>query len=302
MEGPFPRDVPVVPDLFPGMDSGYSDTASDPSANEYCVEFQLQAAPLPANEKERIKALYRLKILDTVPEPQFDDLTALAAAVTACPIALVSLIDVNRQWFKAKCGIDGSETDRSLAFCAHAILSSELMEIPDARMDVRFANHPMVVGEPHVTFYAGMPLTSADGLCYGTLCVVDTKPRRLSPEQRELLRTLGRHVLGHMEARAGQQQSISSSLLLMRLLEFLPDGLITANVEGKLEHVNSIARQWHGVDPGTVPRERWQDYFQLFEPDGTTLLPLKNNPIARVQRGERAGHPRTQPVRSRGDV
>lgn len=247
----------------------------------------MQTAPLPSNEKERIQALYRLKILDTAPEPQFDDLTALAAALTGCPIALVSLVDVNRQWFKSKCGIDGSETDRSVAFCSHAILSGELMEVPDARVDPRFANNPLVLGEPHVTFYAGMPLTSADGFCYGTLCVVDTKPRSLSAEQRDLLHKLGRQVLGHMEARAGQQQGINSSMLLARLLEFLPDCLITANSEGKLEHVNSIARQWHGVDPGTVPRERWPDYFQLFEADGATLLPLKNNPIARVLRGER---------------
>jgi signal transduction histidine kinase len=249
--------------------------------------LQMQAAPLPPNEEERIQALYRLKILDTAPEPQFDDLTALAAALTGCPIALVSLIDVNRQWFKSKCGIDGSETDRSLAFCAHAILNRDLMEIPDARQDPRFAEHPMVVGEPHVTFYAGMPLTSDQGFCYGTLCVVDTKPRSLSDEQRDLLQKLGRQVLRHMEARAGQQQSINSSLLLARLLEFLPDGLITADVDGKLEHVNSIARQWHGVDPGTLPKERWYEYFKLYEADGMTLLPMKNNPITRVLRGER---------------
>jgi signal transduction histidine kinase len=247
----------------------------------------MQAAPLPANEEERIQALYRLKILDTAAEPQFDDLTALAAALTSCPIALVSLIDVNRQWFKSKCGIDGSETDRSLAFCAHAILNREIMEIPDARKDPRFAQHPMVLGEPHVTFYAGMPLTSDRGFCYGTLCVVDTKPRELTDQQRDLLQKLGRQVLRHMEARAGQQQSINSSMLLARLLEFLPDGLITADIDGKLEHVNSIARQWHGVDPATVPKERWYEYFKLYEADAMTLLPLKNNPITRILRGEK---------------
>ncbi len=248
--------------------------------------LQMLPAPLPFNEKERIQALYRLKILDTAPEPQFDDLTALASAITACPIALVSLIDVNRQWFKSRCGIDGTETDRSLAFCAHAILNGDIMEIPDARLDARFANHPLVVGEPHIRFYAGMPLTSAQGFCYGTLCVVDTQPRRLSAQQLELLRKLGRQVLGHMEARIERQQSISSSLLLARLLEFLPDGLMTTDMDGKLQHVNSIARRWHGVAPGTLPRERWQEYFQLFEPDGVTLLPLKHNPLARVLRGE----------------
>ncbi|HEY0963765.1 MAG TPA: ATP-binding protein [Pseudomonadales bacterium] len=247
----------------------------------------IHAAPLPSNEKERIEALYRLKILDTEPEAHFDDLTALAAALTACPIALVSLIDENRQWFKARCGIDGTETDRSLAFCAHALLERDIMEIPDARLDPRFAQHPMVLGPPHVTFYAGMPLTSSTGLCYGTLCVVDTQPRHLSDQQRELLRKLGKQVLRHMEGRVERQQSVSSSLMLARLLEFLPDGLITADLDGTLRHVNSIARQWHGVDPGTVPRQRWPEYFELYTADGKTRLPLAQNPIARVLRGEK---------------
>lgn len=249
--------------------------------------LQIHAAPLPPNEKERIEALYRLKILDTEPEAHFDDLTALAAALTACPIALVSLIDVNRQWFKSRCGIDGTETDRSLAFCAHALLENDIMEIPDARLDPRFAQHPMVLGPPHVTFYAGMPLTSAAGLCYGTLCVVDTQPRKLSDQQRDLLRKLGNQVLRHMEARVERQQSVSSSRMLARLLEFLPDGLITADLDGTLRHVNSIARRWHGIDPGTVPKERWPEYFQLFAVDGRTRLPLAHTPLARVLRGEK---------------
>ncbi|MDY6983685.1 MAG: ATP-binding protein [Pseudomonadota bacterium] len=249
--------------------------------------MKVHAAPLPANEKERIEALYRLKILDTEPEAHFDDLTALAAALTNCPIALVSLIDVNRQWFKARCGIDGTETDRSLAFCAHALLGNDIMEIPDARLDPRFAQNPLVLGPPHIAFYAGMPLMSAAGLCYGTLCVVDTQPRRLGEQQRGLLRKLGNQVLRHMEAHVERQQSVSSSLMLARLLEFLPDGLITAELDGTLRHVNSIAREWHGVDPGTVPKERWQEYFQLCTADGETRLPLAQNPVARVLRGEK---------------
>lgn len=247
----------------------------------------IQVVPLPPNEDKRLEALYRLRILDTASEPQFDDLTVLAAAVTSCPIAVVSLVDVNRQWFKARCGLDATETERSVAFCAHAIMSNGIMEVPDAREDPRFATNPLVVGEPKIAFYAGMPLTSAEGLCYGTLCVIDTKPKRLTDEQRDLLRKLGHQVLRHMEARLERQQSAGTSRLLARLLEFLPDGLITIGLDGKLQHVNSIARHWHGVDPGTIPRERWHEYFRLLEPDGTTLLPLAKNPLARVLRGER---------------
>jgi len=143
-----------------------------------------QAAPLPSNEAARIRALQQLLILDTSPEQQFDDMAQVAAAVTGCPIALVSLIDTNRQWFKAKCGLDAAETDRGIAFCAHAILGSELFEVPDATSDERFAANPLVTGAPGIRFYAGMPLLSKRGFAYGTLCVIDRKPRRLNSRQR----------------------------------------------------------------------------------------------------------------------
>lgn len=244
-------------------------------------------APLPLNEGERLQALYRLQILDTEPEPQYDDLTKLASEITGCPIALISLIDANRQWFKARCGIDASETDRDLAFCAHAILEPDILEVPDARLDARFADHPFVTGDPHIRFYAGVPLYSERNLCYGTLCVVDMEPRRLTELQRSMLLKVSRQILFVMESRVGRQQEILTSMSLARLLEFLPDGLITTDINGHIQHVNSIARRWHGVDPSVIPREQWSRYFELIDSSGVQRLPLSDNPLTRVLRGEK---------------
>ncbi|MES2604449.1 MAG: ATP-binding protein, partial [Pseudomonadota bacterium] len=167
-----------------------------------------------------------------------------------------------------------------------AILHREILEVPDAKLDPRFVNHPGVVEENGIRFYAGVPLFSEQGLCYGTLCVVDRQPMQLTAPQRELLQKLGKQAVYLMESRVSRQQELTASLSLARLLEFLPDGLITTDINGNIQHVNSIARRWHGIDPGLVPRERWSQYFQLFASNGTDRLPLIDNPLTRVLRGE----------------
>lgn len=246
----------------------------------------MQSAALPANEPARIRALHQLRILDTGPEPHFDDLAQLAATLTGCPISLVSLIDSNRQWFKAKCGMDATETARDVAFCAHAILQEGLLEVPDATLDPRFAGNPLVQDGLHIRFYAGMPLLSQQGFSYGTLCVIDTQPRQLTPQQRDILATLARQVVWCMEARVQREQDLGLTRSLASLLEFLPDGLITTDIEGNIEHVNSIARRWHGIDPSTIPRHDWSDYFELYDSSGKLRLPLADNPLSKVLRNE----------------
>jgi CheY-like chemotaxis protein len=154
----------------------------------------------PADEDRRMRALRGLHILDTQPEERFDRHTRIAAALFGVPIALVSLVDTDRQWFKSRLGLDESETSRDAAFCAHAIVQSEVMHVPDALNDDRFADNPLVTGEPHVRFYAGVPLTLADASVVGTLCLIDHRPRYLSPEKIRLLVDLGKLVERELEA------------------------------------------------------------------------------------------------------
>lgn len=158
--------------------------------------------PLLPNEADRLRALADYHILDTQPEQAFDDLTALAAQICGCQIALVTLVDGSRQWFKSRVGLEVTETPREHSFCAHAIAKpTELLVVPDATNDPRFRHNPYVVGDPNLRFYAGAPLVTPDCTGLGTLCVIDRAPKQLTDPQLKALRILSRQVSYLLELR-----------------------------------------------------------------------------------------------------
>ncbi len=159
------------------------------------------APMMSTNDAARVDALQKYAILDSAPEQAFDDLTLLASYICKTPIALISLVDEDRQWFKAKVGISATETSRDIAFCSTAIQQTEVFVVPDTLKDERFRTNPLVVSEPHIRFYAGAPLINEDGYALGTLCVIDRAPRNLADDQEAALKTLSRLVLMQMEFR-----------------------------------------------------------------------------------------------------
>ncbi|HEV2755159.1 MAG TPA: response regulator [Actinomycetota bacterium] len=177
----------------------------------------MQIAPLPPDEDVRIAALRRYEILDSAPEEAFERITKLAQRLFDVPIALVSLVDVDRQWFKSCIGLDTRSTSRDVSFCAHAILGDDVLVVPDATLDPRFSGNPDVLGGPGIRFYAGAPLQTAEGVSLGTLCVIDDHPRPgLSARDRQTLTDLARIVVDEMELRLSLRRSVEREEELRR--------------------------------------------------------------------------------------
>ena len=154
---------------------------------ERTLSGYLPGAPLHPEEQERVRSLRKLNLLDSEPSARFDDLTTLVADVFDAPIALISLVDMNRQWFLSRCGLSMTETPRDVAFCAYAIHEPDILVVENAPMDNRFADNPMVTGEPHIRFYAGAVIRDTNGLPLGTLCLIDHRPRQFCARERRRL-------------------------------------------------------------------------------------------------------------------
>jgi len=175
--------------------------------------------PIPPNENERLNVLHALNLLDTPPEEVFDRITRLVARVLDVPIALVSLVDTDRQWFKSRVGLDAIETPRELAFCAHAIVQTSPMIVPDATLDERFADNSLVTSNPNIRFYAGVPLRSVSGLSIGTLCAIDSKPRKLNADEINILIDLAAVISKEVQMRESMILSQATSELAKKAVE-----------------------------------------------------------------------------------
>lgn len=206
----------------------------------------MKSAALPDNERERLAALRTLTVLDSSPEQGFDDLTLLAATICDTPVALVSLVDEHRQWFKSHHGIELDQTDRDVSFCAHAILESDrVLEVPDATLDSRFADNPLVTGAQQFRFYAGAPLVTDEGYALGTLCVLDHRPRRLEPRQRAALEALARQAAAQLKLRSmhrALQDALESARSYQNELE---------EYQTRLRHLNMQLHAQAVTDPLT---------------------------------------------------
>lgn len=239
--------------------------------------------PVPENESKRLDALRRYRILDTDAEAVFDDLATLASTICQVPIAIMSLVDEERQWFKASVGIGVTETPREHAFCAHTIQGQELMVVEDAAADGRFADNPLVTSEPHIRFYAGAPLVDRDGHALGALCVIDQKARQLTAEQRASLKTLAHAVMAHLELRRVSADLASALTDLKTVRGLLPiccyckgirnDRGYWQRVEDYLS-AQSRADLSHGICPDCLKRH-YPDIHREMEanPQGTGGAP-----------------------------
>ena len=222
-----------------------------------------QPAKPTKNEKARLKRLERLMVLDSQPEALFDEITKLASQICGTPIALVSLVDKNRQWFKASVGLEGTtETHRDFAFCAHAILDNHILEIPDATKDKRFKNNPLVTSDPNIRFYAGMPLLLPDGNNIGTLCVIDRKPKHLNKEQKAILSGLASIVAKALLFREDSLiEKITKESKLASIIETSRDAIISKSLDGTVTSWNHAAEEMFGYSSDEMLGQRITKLF-----------------------------------------
>ncbi len=244
----------------------------------------MSRAPIPLNEAMRLKALHNYEILDSVCEQNFDDITRLAARLCDCPMALISLVDSDRQWFKAKVGLEVSETHRDLSFCAHAILdASQPLIVTDATQDCRFSDNDLVVGPPGIRFYAGIPLITKQGFPLGTLCVIDTKPRAIDTYQLDALRVLAQSIVTSLDLR--QTMRAVGTLALSDQLTGLPNRTAYLSLMSK-----SIERQKRDGHPFGIVYIDLDGMKRVNDQEGHAagdqLLVVAAKAIAKAVRGE----------------
>lgn len=235
----------------------------------------MKPAPLPANESERLRSLHSFNVLDTPPEVSYDDITILLSEICETPIALVSLVDAERQWFKSRVGLDAEETPRDLAFCGYTILGDDLFVVSDAREDVRFADNPLV-DDPGVRFYAGAPLITSDGHALGSLCAIDKVARTLTTRQRDSLRALSRLVVQQLELRRALHQrdvaeraEAEKSRELSHFFQLSADLLCIGAPDGFFKRLNPACRSILGYSEEELTSTSFMDLIHPEDRDAS---------------------------------
>lgn len=241
----------------------------------------MAAAKKHHHEERRLESLRMLNILDTLPEKDFDDIILIASQICETPIALISLVDNERQWFKAKIGLNDNETPRDIAFCSHAILQDDLFIVPDATKDERFSENPFVTKDPNVRFYAGAPLISPNGFPIGTVCVIDSKPRTLTSKQRNALSALSNQVSRLLQLKS---ELIKSDAIQRRLeikkttLDNISEGTILHDAHGVILDFNPATLDIFGVTSEALLEKRsLPTHWKFLSEDGSPL-PLDQRP------------------------
>jgi signal transduction histidine kinase len=229
-------------------------------------------AGIPVNENLRLADLYQYDVLDTPAEEEFEHLVKLASHICSVPISLISLIDAERQWFKARLGITEAETPRDISFCSHGILNDDLFMVPDAANDDRFADNPMVTGSHGIRFYAGVPLTSQDGNNLGMLCVKDTVPRNLTTDQQEALVMLGKQVVKQLEMRLKNQELERITQAQRRIIS-----IIAHDVRSPLGSIVSLFQLYQKkmIDP-----DRFDNFLNVSSTQLHSTMTLLENLVA----------------------
>lgn len=238
----------------------------------------MKVAPYPENEVERLERLRQYAILDTPPEDAFDRITRIVAKTIGVPIALVSLVDRDRQWFKSTYGLAAAESSRDIAFCSHAILNDELFVVEDASKDSRFLDNPFVTSDPSIRFYAGAPLQTPDGMNLGTLCAIDSQPRNLSPDHRQLLTDLARLVVDEMELRIAIKDAMKKVAKETKIRAIKDEFLstVTHELRTPLTSIRATLGLLQGGVVGQLP-DQASEMLSIAERNSVNLISLIND-------------------------
>jgi PAS domain S-box-containing protein len=244
-------------------------------------------APIPDNDQDRILCLQSYKLLDTLPEAHFDEITNVASAISDCKIALISLVDSERQWFKSKVGLEVSETPRDISFCGHAIMGDDIFIVENSEFDQRFCDNPLFLNEPHVRFYAGVPLKTKDGHRLGTLCVMDSEEKKLDLKTINVLKSLAKQVVHFFEYRKESLKLKKSEELKSKILQSMHEGMVIQDATGMVKDCNQAALDILGLTEAQLfQRDSFDPRWKALAEDGSSLPGEKHPAMQTLKTGK----------------